>query len=213
MRRHPARSHGNRTTVSLPSSAWAPRRHRCGPVTRIRPPRTVTSACRSSASPCSWSTSAIRARRSRTGTSGNRTKPACTAPPTYTSLPKSLSSVTRILPSAAARRAAYDRLDRILLPRRRRRDPWRAAIRPAVGLRSGRRGTSPSRHRDGGQRVVRYRRMRVGDARPDVVRLEPRVVVGDFHRHSYRAPGGPPAQPSFRYSNSFRCRLLRNRSG
>lgn len=61
----------------------------CGPVTRIRPPRTVTSACRSSASPCFWSTAAIKVRRSRTGTSGNRTKPACTAPPTYTSLPKS----------------------------------------------------------------------------------------------------------------------------
>ena len=70
---------------------------------RIRLPRIVIRACRSSASRCSRITSFTSMMRCLTGRSGSRITPAWWARPTRTSLPKSLSSVIRILPSALAR--------------------------------------------------------------------------------------------------------------
>ena len=77
--------------------------HARGWAIRIRPPRTVMTAGASSARRCRCGNSAIRAIRCSAGTSGRRSKPACWKSRRYTSYPKSVSIVTRILASEVAR--------------------------------------------------------------------------------------------------------------
>jgi hypothetical protein len=70
--------------------------------TRIRPPRTVTTAPFNSSASGSESTRSISAIRALAGTSGSRTSPACGTLSRKTNSPKSVSIVTRTRSSVEA---------------------------------------------------------------------------------------------------------------